>query len=64
MTSVALGGTGGEQGHLLTIDEISGNTPNAPDGGDFFTYDSESDRNPHNNVQPTLLLNKIIFTGV
>jgi microcystin-dependent protein len=64
MTSVALGGTGGEQGHLLTSGEISGNTRTAPDGVDFFTYDSESEGNPHNNVQPTLLLNKIIFTGV
>jgi microcystin-dependent protein len=64
MNSIALGGTGGEEAHALTSGEISGNTSFTPNLGDFFTYDKESEADPHNNVQPTLLLNKIIFTGV
>jgi hypothetical protein len=64
MNSIALGETGGEQVHALSTEEIASIYPQITDGIGSPTFNSESTADMHNNVQPTLLLNKIIFTGV
>jgi microcystin-dependent protein len=59
-----LGGSGGEQTHALISSEISTGIVTFDGGTDVNTYDSDSVANAHNNVQPTLCVNVIIFSGV
>lgn len=69
-----LGSTGGEARHSLTHAEtptfaLSSGTQ-VPDAGGSGAYDGSASSNAsaaqdaHNTVQPTIILNKIIFTGV
>lgn len=63
-----LGGTGGAETHALTAAQIPPNeTRLVGDGGDGPTVATQwhnGTGTAHNNVQPTIILNKIIFTGV
>jgi microcystin-dependent protein len=74
-----LGATGGEETHTLTVDELAEHTHTYinPDKGTGTTYEDGSGKRygnsetdpagggePHNNVQPTIIFNKIIWTGV
>ncbi len=67
-----LGNTGGEEGHTLVSAEVgtiglNGGTDilDASGAGNFsFEGGIEGDASGHNNVQPSIVLNAIIYTGV
>ncbi len=64
VNGIILGGSGGEQVHTLIPTEIGDTQPLDATGGDN-TYDANGGASSaHNNVQPTIILNAIIYTGV
>jgi len=63
-----LGATGGVETHALTAAQIPDNSTtksgtNGPDSG-FASGNHTGTGSAHNNVQPTIILNSIVYTGV
>ncbi len=72
VNGVVLGGSGGEEAHVLDTGladsdggEICATVTGAASASDFTAFAQiGGPGNPHNNVQPAIILNAIIYTGV
>lgn len=65
VSGATVGSTGGEESHTLTAIEVPPlQGPNVDSGNIEMGVTADDAQQPHNNVQPTIIIPFVIYTGV